>query len=142
MIFFFLTPPPLSVLNSSKHRSEAKRKLDEQSLSPSYNPALSLTKQGREYCSLLKGRKEENVVRGAEADALGMLHLNLCVSESWRCRVTAESTNSLRASVLWERAVNPSARGKEAALAGTYTRGMLYFSCSVSPLPLVRKDFG
>lgn len=53
----------------------------------------------------------------------------------------AESTNSLRASVLWEQAVNPSVRGKEAALAGTYTRGMLYFSCSVFSLPLLRKDF-
>lgn len=90
----------------------------------------------------LKGRKEENVVHGAEADTLSMLHLNLCVSENWRCRVTAESTNSLQASVLWEQAVNPSVRGKEVALAGTYTGGMLYFSRSVPPLPLMRKDFG
>lgn len=90
----------------------------------------------------LKGRKEENVVHGAEADTLSMLHLNLCVSESWRRHVTAESTNSLRAPVLWERAVNPSVRGKAVALAGTHTGGMLYFSRSVPLLPLVRKDFG
>lgn len=51
MISFFLLPP-LPVLNSSKPRSEAKHKLDEQSLSQSYNPALCLTKQRREFCSL------------------------------------------------------------------------------------------
>lgn len=87
----------------------------------------------------LKGRKEENVVCAADADTLSMPHLNLCVSESWRCHVTTESTNSLRASVLWEQAVNPSVRGK--ALPSTCTRGTLHLSCSVFPLPLLRKDF-
>lgn len=43
----------------------------------------------------LKGRKEENMVHGAEAGTLSVLHLNLCVSRSWRCHVMSESTNSL-----------------------------------------------
>lgn len=100
MISFFPLPP-LPVLNSSKPRSEAKHKLDEQSL-PVLQPCPMSDQAEEGILQPLKGKKEENVVQGAETDTLSTLHSKPCVSEGWRCRVTAESTDSLQALVLWD----------------------------------------
>ena len=75
------------------------------------------------------------MVRGAETHTLSMLHLNLCVSKSWRCRVTAESTNSLRALVLWEQAVDPSVQGRK-LLWPVPTEERCWISAALCPLCL------
>lgn len=120
--FFPLPPLPLILANPAQRLSISWMN----NLSPSYNPALRLTKQRREFCSLSKGREEENVAQGAEAAALSMLHLNPCASEGWRCGVTAESTSTAALGVSHE----PQHPGQGSGF-GWYPQpaGMLNFRC-------------
>lgn len=67
MYDFFFPLPPLPVLNSSKPRSEAKHKLDEQSL-PVLQPCPVSDQAEEGILQPLKGKKEENMAQGAEAD--------------------------------------------------------------------------
>lgn len=129
MISFFPLPP-LPVLNSSKPRSEAQHKLDEQSL-PVLQPCPASDQAEEGILQPVKGREEENVAQGAEAGS--------ACSTLWRCRVTADSTNSPAALGLSHQ---PTARARRRLWLVSTAWRMLHFTCCRSPLALVRKGLG